>query len=208
VTLVLAIGYRPTWRQWLPAVLIPTLLVAPHMIYGQLHHGNPWQALDIHARYYRNHELVGTPGGFAPDRLDHEIYGGTAISTTAYLFDRPSTQLWTYYAHGLRDLLAGRMAQRYYTSARLRQYCCWLGLALWLGSQRGRRLLLALLALWGPMPFIITATVQLDPRLAYQAAPLLELAAASALVTLAQPCIGTMSRADSAARGRNQGAPD
>lgn len=181
------------------ALLPGLLLVTPHLLHNQQRFGDPLHSVNLHARYYRNYEFAGAPGHMPRDQVEADPYREPPITVSRYLLGMHTCrQLISYYAHGMRELLTGRMARLQYfgsgapgqdalvPSLGLRHTLALLGLVLWLGDPRGRRLLLTMLLLWGPVPFVLHATVKLDPRLIYQPAPLLELAAAFALLQIAR----------------------
>ncbi len=176
-----------TLLRLVPLVLLPAVLVAPHLVHAAREFANPFEAIDRHARYYRNFEFAGTPGYPSREEVEREAYGGPPVSFGAYLFGMHSVgQLARSQLDGTVELLWGTMAERqYYRDGRLRQLLACIGLALWVLNARRWGLVAILVLAWGPAPAMLVNAIKLDPRLVYLPAPLLELACAHALVMFA-----------------------
>ncbi len=85
----LALAGRDWKRRLLPAGLavgLAWLFALPFLIACRKEFGSCFALTANHATYWRNHEFAGQPGHLTRDEVVANPYGGTRVSTAAYIF--------------------------------------------------------------------------------------------------------------------------
>lgn len=68
------------------SLVIPFIMIFPHIRFNYAAKGDPFFSSNIHARFYRNREFAGEPGFLTSVQVKADPYGGEPISTFEYIF--------------------------------------------------------------------------------------------------------------------------
>ena len=156
------------------SLIIPFILVSPHLYFNYKAQGDPLFSSNIHARYYRNREFAGKPGFPTQDEAAKDPYAGKKISMREYLLGLHSlAQVFQKTFKGLVNIFL-----RSYVRGGLLGYSkifflfYLFGCGVTLFSRRWEWLMIAVI-LEAPSAFL--ASLGLDWRLALHISPLIYL---------------------------------
>ncbi|MBN1901625.1 glycosyltransferase family 39 protein [Candidatus Sumerlaeota bacterium] len=172
LTLYFAIRKKANPTDMIISLIIPFIMIFPHLRFNYAEKGDPFFSSNIHARFYRNREFAGKAGFMTSEQATADPYGGETISSLGYLFRLHFLpQVFTGTIKGLFRIFFGGYARGGLLGGWKIFFLIYLfGLSRTLFSKKWEWLLVAII-LQAPGAFL--ASMGLDWRLTLHAAPLL-----------------------------------
>lgn len=170
---------RKLWSV-LPAVLIPLIMIVPHLIHNYRVFKDPWHSINTHVLYYKNYEVRSNMNYTTLKELEiDEAYSGEKETPFKYIFQRHSiSQVITNTVKGYLAVYNGFLSRSgFFKHILMLKWLFMIG-AIIIIFTRYWYLLLNMIYWIGPTSFIIGTATVFDPRLAYHIMPFIALTCA------------------------------
>lgn len=164
------------------AIVVPFVMIAPHLVFNWRNTGDPMFSSNIHARFYRNREFAGQPGFPTKEEAAKDPYTGQSLSTLSYIFRLHSIpEVVSITSRGVFNIFGKYTLYGLLGGSKILFLFYVFGFLATLFSRRWEWVLAALI-LEAPSAFL--AGQGLDWRLTFHAAPLLYLFTGNGIVIL------------------------
>ena len=86
LTLIFCIRRKVQPVVYITAILLPLIMIEPHLAFNVRYAGDPFFSSNIHASFYRNIEFAGSPGFPGVEEVRKNPYAGEPTSAFHYIF--------------------------------------------------------------------------------------------------------------------------
>lgn len=170
--LIVAIKNKWRWFLFALSLILAIFIVSPYLLYCKQTFNDPFYAINIHSRYYRNLEFAGQLGFPSKEEFSENPYAGEHISSASYIFAlHPFSEIIRNSIKGIIRIYAGYYTKDIIFDKNLFLFVMY-GIGIFCLLFTSRAFILIPFFLWGILLAFPVGTVKIDWRIVIIFAPL------------------------------------